>query len=114
VLYIPVALWAGISLSWSALLVVPAFLILVINAHALGLAARADLHALPRRDPDRHQRDADADVPHARVLAARKPAGRAKYILWNPFAQMLDLLRTPLMGGVADATTGSASWLDRR
>ncbi|MNT32695.1 hypothetical protein D3C72_1685910 [compost metagenome] len=29
--------------------------------------------------------------------------GRAKYILWNPFAQMLDLLRTPLMGGVAHA-----------
>ena len=26
--------------------------------------------------------------------------GRAQYILWNPFAQMLDLLRTPLMGGV--------------
>jgi lipopolysaccharide transport system permease protein len=22
-------------------------------------------------------------------------------VLWNPFAQMLDLLRTPLMGGVA-------------
>jgi lipopolysaccharide transport system permease protein len=27
--------------------------------------------------------------------------GRAKYVLWNPLAQMLDLLRTPLMGGVA-------------
>ena len=26
---------------------------------------------------------------------------RAKYMLWNPFAQLLDLLRTPLMGGVA-------------
>ena len=27
--------------------------------------------------------------------------GRAKYILYNPFAQMLDLLRAPLMGGVS-------------
>ncbi|HPU97409.1 MAG TPA: PhoH family protein [Candidatus Hydrogenedentes bacterium] len=27
---------------------------------------------------------------------------RAQYILWNPFAQMLELLRRPLMGGVAD------------
>jgi lipopolysaccharide transport system permease protein len=26
---------------------------------------------------------------------------RAQYILWNPFAQMLDLLRAPLMGGVS-------------
>jgi len=33
--------------------------------------------------------------------------GRAQYILWNPFAQMLDLLRTPLMGGVAELH----SWL---
>ena len=32
--------------------------------------------------------------------------GRAQYILWNPFAQMLDLLRTPLMGGMA----ASHSW----
>ena len=28
---------------------------------------------------------------------------RAKYVLYNPFAQMLELLRAPLMGGVADA-----------
>jgi lipopolysaccharide transport system permease protein len=29
--------------------------------------------------------------------------GRAQYILYNPFAQMLELVRAPLMGGVADA-----------
>jgi ABC-type polysaccharide/polyol phosphate export permease len=61
------------------------------------------VHAVSRRDADRHQRDADADVSHARLLAAIEPSGRAKYILWNPFAQMLDLLRTPLMGNVPDA-----------
>ncbi|MET0542417.1 MAG: ABC transporter permease, partial [Variovorax sp.] len=38
VLYIPVALWAGVSLSSSALLVIPAFLLLLINGQALGLA----------------------------------------------------------------------------
>ena len=33
--------------------------------------------------------------------------GRARYILYNPLAQMLDLLRTPLMGGEAS----SHSWI---
>ena len=32
VLYVPVALWAGVSLSWSALLFIPAFLLVLINA----------------------------------------------------------------------------------
>ena len=37
VLYVPVAIWAGISIGWPALLVFPAFAIAIINAHALGL-----------------------------------------------------------------------------
>lgn len=101
VLYIPVALWAGISLSWSALLVLPAFAILIINAHALGLL----LGLICTR-----YRDVTQIVSSVmQMLMFLTPVfwlpeslpGRAKYVLWNPFAQMLDLLRTPLMGGVA-------------
>jgi lipopolysaccharide transport system permease protein len=107
VLYIPVALWADISLSWSALLVLPAFGILIVNAHALGLL----LGLICTR-----YRDVTQIVTSVmQMLMFLTPVfwlpeslpGRAQYILWNPFAQRLDLLRTPLMGGVAELH----SWL---
>jgi lipopolysaccharide transport system permease protein len=96
-----VAIWAGISLSWSVLLLLPAFAILIINAHALGLL----LGLICTR-----YRDVTQIVTSVmQMLMFLTPVfwlpeslpGRAKYVLWNPFAQMLDLLRTPLMGGVA-------------
>jgi len=96
-----VAIWAGISLSWSVLLVLPAFAILIVNAHALGLL----LGLICTR-----YRDVTQIVTSVmQMLMFLTPVfwlpeslpGRAKYVLWNPFAQMLDLLRTPLMGGVA-------------
>lgn len=107
VLYVPVALWAGISLSWSALLVIPAMAIAIINAHALGLL----LGLICTRFRDVTQ----IVTSVMQMLMFLTPVfwlpeslpDRAKYILWNPFAQMLDLLRTPLMGGVAAAH----SWL---
>jgi len=112
VLYIPVALWAGISLSWSAFLIIPAFLLLLINAHALGLA----LGLVCTRFRDVGQIVASV----MQMLMFLTPVfwlpeslpSRAKYILWNPFAQMLDLLRTPLMGGVAQSHnwTGILLW----
>lgn len=107
VLYIPVALWAGISLSWQALLVFPAFALLIVNAHALGLW----LGIICTR-----YRDVTQIVTSImQMLMFLTPVfwlpenlpGRAHYILWNPLAQMLDLLRTPLMGGVASVH----SWL---
>jgi lipopolysaccharide transport system permease protein len=40
--------------------------------------------------------------------------GRTKYILWNPFAQALDLLRAPLMGSVSTSPQlDGASWAGR-
>ena len=103
VLYVPVALWAGISLSWSAWLFVPAFLLLLVNAQALGLA----LGLVCTRFRDVTQ----IVTSVMQMLMFLTPVfwlpeslpGRAQYILWNPFAQMLDLLRAPLMGGVAAA-----------
>ena len=37
---------------------------------------------------------------------------RARMVLWNPFAQMLDLLRAPLMGNISDIHnwTSMLSW----
>ncbi|MGJ7488834.1 ABC transporter permease [Variovorax sp. ZT4R33] len=101
VLYVPVALWAGVSLSWSAVLVVPAFLLLLVNGHALGLA----LGLVCTRF-----RDVTQIVTSVMQMAMfltpvfwlpEGLPGRAKYLLWNPLAQMLELLRKPLMGGVA-------------
>ena len=102
VLYIPVALWAGISLSWSALLIIPAFFLLLVNAHALGLA----LGLVCTRFRDVSQ----IVTSVMQMLMFLTPVfwmpeslpERAQYILWNPLAQMLELLRRPLMGGVAD------------
>ena len=102
VLYIPVALWAGISLSWYSLLVIPAFFILLVNAHALGLA----LGLICTRFRDVTQ----IVTSVMQMLMFLTPVfwmpeslpARAQYILWNPLAQMLELLRRPLIGGVAD------------
>jgi len=102
VLYVPVAIWAGISIGWPALLVFPAFAIAIINAHALGLL----LGLICTR-----YRDVTQIVTSLmQMLMFLTPVlwlpenlpSRAEYILWNPFAQMLDLLRTPLMGGIAN------------
>jgi len=112
VLYIPVALWAGISLSWSALFIVPAFFLLLVNAHALGLA----LGLICTRFRDVSQ----IVTSVMQMLMFLTPVfwmpeslpSRAKYVLWNPLAQMLELLRLPLMGGTADMHNwiGIISW----
>jgi lipopolysaccharide transport system permease protein len=103
VIYIPVALWAGISLSSSVLLFIPAFLFLLVNAHALGLV----LGLVCARF-----RDVTLLVNSVmQMLMFLTPVfwmptnlpERARYILYNPFAQMLDLLRAPLMGDVSTA-----------
>ncbi|MCY1376097.1 ABC-2 type transporter [compost metagenome] len=83
------------------LLIIPAFVILIINAHALGLL----LGLICTRYRDVTQ----IITSLMQMLMFLTPVfwlpenlpSRAKYVLWNPFAQMLDLLRTPLMGGVA-------------
>lgn len=112
VLYVPVAIWAGISLSWSALLFVPAFVLAVINAQALGLA----LGLVCTRFRDVTQIVSSV----MQMLMFLTPVfwlpeslpQRAAYILYNPFAQMLDLLRTPLMGGLSDVRNwwGVLAW----
>ena len=112
VIYLPVALFVGIQWSWQVLLVFPAFLLASLNAHALGLAL--GLVCARYRDI------AQVVTSLMQLLMFLTPVfwmpenlpQRAQYILWNPFAQMLDLLRTPLMGGLPQAHSwwGVAGW----
>ena len=102
ILYIPVAIWAGISLKTHALLFIPAFILFLVNAHALGLVL--GLICTRYRDV------AQIVTSVMQMLMFLTPVfwlpeslpARAKMVLWNPFAQMLDLLRAPLMGSVSD------------
>lgn len=112
VIYIPVGLWSGISLTLDVWLVIPAFALVLVNAQASGLA----LGLMCTRFRDLTQIAASI----MQMLMFLTPVfwmpdalpERAQYILWNPFAQMLDLLRTPLMGGTASAHSwvGIALW----
>ncbi|WP_367849442.1 ABC transporter permease [Rhodoferax sp. WC2427] len=112
VLYIPVAIWAGIPLSWQMTLTIPALIIALINAHALGIA----LGLICTRFRDMAQ----IVINMMQMLMFLTPIfwlpeslpERAKYILWNPFAQMLELMRLPLMDGVPHLNTwiGILTW----
>lgn len=100
IIYIPVALYVGIKPGIEILLFLPAFLIFLINSHAVSLV----LSIVCTRFRD------FAQIVNStmQLLMFLTPVfwmpeslpGRAAFVLWNPLAQMLDLLRTPLMGGV--------------
>jgi lipopolysaccharide transport system permease protein len=112
VLYVPVALWAGISLSWHSLLIIPAFFIMLVNAHAIGIV----LGLLCTRFRD----VAQIVLSVMQMLMFLTPVfwsvenlpQRGQFILWNPFAQMLDLLRSPLLGQLAQVHSwyGILAW----
>lgn len=112
VLYIPVAVFAGIPASWQMLLAIPAFMLTLINGHALGLL----LGLICTRFRDVTQ----IVTSVMQMLMFLTPVfwlpeslpERAQYILWNPFAQMLELLRLPLMDGIPAATSwfGILGW----
>ena len=105
VLYVPIAIWAGKSFSWSMLLVIPAFLITIVNAHALGLL----LGLVCARFRDVGQIVSSV----MQMLMFLTPVfwlpeslpDRARFVLFNPLAQMLELLRLPLMGGIPSSGT---------
>jgi lipopolysaccharide transport system permease protein len=99
VLYLPVAIWAGLNWSPRMLLIVPGLLVVVINLHALSIS----LGLLSARF---------RDVPNIVASSLQllmfltpvfwfpeKLPGRARLILYNPLAQLLDILRLPLLGG---------------
>jgi lipopolysaccharide transport system permease protein len=99
VLYLPVAFWAGLRLSPQMLLIVPGLLVVIINLHALSTT----LGLLSARF---------RDVPNIVASSLQllmfltpvfwfpeKLPERSRFILYNPLAQLLDILRLPLLGG---------------
>ncbi|WP_367066293.1 ABC transporter permease [Oryzisolibacter sp. LB2S] len=99
ILFLPIAYWVNVPLTSNAWLVVPALLLALINAHAIGLM----LGLLCTRYRDVAQIISSV----MQVLMFLTPVfwmdtslpERAKYVLWNPLAQLLNLLRAPLLGG---------------
>jgi lipopolysaccharide transport system permease protein len=98
VLYLPVAIWAGVAITPQHLLVVPGLLVLLVNLHAimtiLGIAAARFRDVAPI---------AGAAMQFLMFLTPvfwmpDSLHGRAKYVLWNPLAQLLDVIRLPLLG----------------
>jgi len=98
VLYIPVALWAGIALSPRMLLFLPGIAISLVNLHAMSLT----LGILCARFRDVTQLVSSS----LQLLMFLTPVfwfpdslpERSKFILYNPLAQLLDVLRLPLLG----------------
>lgn len=99
VLYVPVAIWAGLTWSPQMLLVFPGLVVVVVNLHALSIT----LGLLSARF---------RDVPNIVASSLQllmfltpvfwfpeKLPERSRFILYNPLAQLLDVLRLPLLGG---------------
>jgi lipopolysaccharide transport system permease protein len=99
VLYLPVAIWAGLTWNPRMLLVFPGLLVVIINLHALSIT----LGLLSARF---------RDVPNIVASSLQllmfltpvfwfpeKLPERSRFILYNPLAQLLDVLRLPLLGG---------------
>jgi len=99
VLYLPVAIWAGLHWSPQMLLIVPGLLVVIVNLHALSTT----LGLLSARF---------RDVPNIVASSLQllmfltpvfwfpeKLPERSRFILYNPLAQLLDILRLPLLGG---------------
>lgn len=100
VLFVPVAVWAGIGWSPRMLVFVPGLLLVLVNLHAVGIT----LGIVCARY---------RDVPQLvgsvmQLLMFMTPVfwfpdslpARAKFVLYNPLAQMLDIVRVPLLGGL--------------
>ena len=106
VLYLPVAVWAGITWSPRMLVFVPGFLLVVINLHAIAIT----LGILCARFRDVGQIVASV----MQLLMFVTPVfwfpeslpGRARFVLYNPLAQLLDVMRVPLLGG----TVAPGTW----
>jgi lipopolysaccharide transport system permease protein len=99
-LYVPIALWADIPWSFRTLLFLPGLLIVIVNLHALSIT----LGIINARFRDVGQIVSSA----LQLLMFLTPVfwfpdnlpARARCILYNPLAQMLDVVRLPLLHGL--------------
>ncbi|MFM7136334.1 MAG: ABC transporter permease [Planctomycetota bacterium] len=101
VLYLPVAIWAGLTWSPQMLLVLPGLVVVVVNLHALSITLGL-LSARFRDVPNIVASSLQLLMFLTPVfwIPERLPE-RSRFILYNPLAQLLDVLRLPLLGGYA-------------
>lgn len=100
VLYVPVAIWAGISWNSRMLLVIPGLIVVIINLHALSITL-GFLSARFRDVPNIVASSLQLLMFLTPVFwIPEKLPERSRFILYNPLAQLLDILRLPLMGGL--------------
>jgi len=98
ILYIPVAIWVGIPPSPRMLLFLPGFVVVLVNLHAVTIT----LGILCARFRDIVQIVSSM----LQLLMFLTPVfwfpsslpGRSHAILYNPLAQLLDIVRLPLLG----------------
>jgi len=105
VLFIPVAIWAGIPLSPRMLLFLPGLILVVVNLHALSITLGIACARF---------RDVTQIVSSTLQLAMfltpvfwfpDSLPERSHFILYNPLAQMLDIVRLPLLGNIPPSGT---------
>lgn len=107
VLYVPVAIWSGLPCSPRMFLVIPGLVVAMVNLHALSIT----LGFLSARF---------RDVPNIVTSSLQllmfltpvfwfpeKLPERSRFILYNPLAQLLDILRLPLM---SDSPAAGTVW----
>jgi lipopolysaccharide transport system permease protein len=105
ILFIPVALWFDVPVTSRALLFVPGLVVVLINLQA----AMITLGVLTARYRD----VAQIVTSVLALLLFLTPvfwfpdvlSHRARFILWNPFAQLLAIVRLPLLGGLPASGT---------
>lgn len=98
VLYLPVAEWAGVQFSTNLFFVVPGMLVVLVNLHAISIV----LGIVCARFRDVAQIVASI----LQLLMFMTPVfwfpenlpARAKFVLMNPLAQMMEVIRLPLLG----------------
>lgn len=105
-LFVPVAVWAGLTPSPRQLLFLPGLVVLLVNLHAV----MTSLGILTARFRDVAP-IAGATMQFLMFLTPvfwmpDRLAGRARYVLWNPLAQLLDVIRLPLLG----STPAPGTW----
>jgi lipopolysaccharide transport system permease protein len=105
VLYVPVAIWAGIQWSPRMLLVIPGLVVVIVNLHALSITL-GFLSARFRDVPNIVTSSLQLLMFLTPVFwLPEKLPERSRFILYNPFAQLLDMLRLPLMGSLPASGT---------
>lgn len=101
IIYIPIVIFLKTQFDWNVLWFFPALILFLINAHLVSISI--SIIATRFRDV------AQIIASGMQLLMFLTPVfwlpeslpSRAQFVMWNPLAQMLDLLRTPLMGGEA-------------